>query len=197
MAQAQPQAQQQGQAQAEEEKKGLFNKLAELLGTGGEPQQAGPNVLTGLDIKSLITNVFGDKPRVPIEEDTLETIDKTVRLVEALSRKFVDIYISDGLDRVMHPIYSAPVIDARLGELTMLLKQAIKHSWRDVVNAIRQDAPPEEVARKAQVAEFVTKLSFLLMVDLYIKLITIFYINAPAKARPPIANVALGYEILK
>ncbi len=193
---AEQQAQTQ-QPQAEEKKEGLFNKLAELLGVSGEPQPTGPNVLTGLDIKNLIAHVFGDKPRAPVEEETLLTIDSTVKLVEALSRRFVDIYISDGLDRVMHPVYSAPVIDARLGELTMLLRQAIRQSWRDAVNAIRQNRPPEEVAKKLQIAEFITRLSFLLMVDLYIKLITIFYINAPAKARPPIANVALGYELLK
>ena len=181
----------------EEEKKGLLSKLAELLGAGGEPESVGGNVLTGLDIKNLIVHVFGDKAKVPIEEESMQDIDSMLKLVEALSRKFVDIYISDGLDRVMHPIYSAPVIDARLGELTMLMRQAIRKSWRDVINAIRQRAPVEDVIKKIRTAEFITKLSFLLMVDLYIKLLTIFYINAPAKARPPIANVALGYELLK
>jgi len=179
------------------EKEGILDKLSEILGIGGEPESAGGNVLTGLDIKNLIVHVFGDKAKVGIEEETLQSVDKTVKLVEALSRKFVDIYIADGLDRVMHPVYSAPVIDARLGELTMLLRQSIRSAWRDVINAIRRRASPEEVTKKVQLAELLTRISYLLMVDLYVKLLTIFYINAPANARPPIANVALGYELLK
>ena len=184
--------------QEAEEKQGALAKLMAMLGLapGGAPQQGGPGVIQGVDVARLIEYVFADTARAAALRD-LAPVKQLLERVNALTRELVDVYTRDGLSRIYHPVYGGGVLDARLTELTLLLKHAVREAWDNVKQLIRGNAPPEEVAEAAARAEALTRFSYLVAVEAYAKLLTIYMANAPARARPPLVNVSLGYDILE
>ena len=181
----------------EEEKKGMVERLLAALGLGEQQPQAQPGLINGIDIARLIDYVFSDTRRVQVASEELSRVKGLLERVNAVTRELVDVYTMDGLSRVYHPVYGEGVLDARVSELTLLLRQVIRSAWQEGRELIRSNAPPEEVARAADRAETLTQLSYLVAVEAYAKLITIYMANAPPRARPPLVNVALGYDIVE
>ena len=193
-----PQQPRVGDRGEEADREGIIAELLAKLGLGQEaPPQQGPGVINGVDVNRLIEYVFGDTARPATSLRDMEAVKALLERVNALTRELVDVYTRDGLSRVYHPVYGGGVLDARLMELTMLLKHAVREAWEEVKERIRGNAPPEEVAEAAARAEMLTRFSYLVAVEAYAKLLTVYMANAPARARPPLVNVSLGYDILE
>lgn len=173
----------------------LAEKLLQSLGIAEPPKQAGQGIINGVDFQKLIQYVIGERAEAKVEEDIPE-VREILEETSALSRDYVDTFVRDGLGRIVHPVYGGSVIDSRLAEVALLLRESIRRLWRSVIDAIRAKEPPEEVYKRARLAENFTKRAYVLLVEMYAKLVTLYYINAPPRARPPLTNSALGYEIV-
>jgi len=180
----------------EEAKETLADQLLKALGLGQQPEAATGGIINGIEFQKLIQYIIGEREEGKVEEE-LPSIREILEETSSLSRDYVDTFIKDGLGRIVHPVYGGSVIDARLSEIALLLRETIRKLWRDVIDSIKAKAPPEEVYKKAHLAEKFTKRAYLLLVEMYAKLVTVYFINAPPKARPPLTNAALGYEIIE
>lgn len=176
----------------------LAEQLRRLMGLEGGIAPAAPGVISNVDISKLIEYIISEKAETPIAEEleSKKDIEELLSIVEKMSRDYTDIYARDGIARIYHPVYGSVHVDARLGSVAILLGRSIRILWNRVRRLINENAPPEDVYKAAKEAELFTKLSYLVLVEIYSKLINMYFINAPPKARPPLVNVALGYEIL-
>ena len=185
----------------EPEARALVEALVRAAGGQEQGQQGGVtpgNIISGVDVTKLIEYVFeerGYKAEETIEE-LREIRDLLVR-ASAISRELVDVYVKDGLSRIVHPVYGIDAIVTRFHIVAELLRSAVRAKWRNVIDAMRAGRSPQDVYKAAKEAERFTKLALISLVEVYDKLLTLLYINAPAEARPPLANISLGYDMLK
>ena len=185
-----------------------LQRLLEAL-TGGAvdmvPQQtSNERIISPVSIDRLVDILL----ETGVRDETAEPQEKTVRSVQArikgltgivqqLSRSFVNIYVSDGLGRIYHPLYSVPTVESRLALLAQLLAKTVLEVTEDVARLHRSKTmSPQEYADFATEAELAIQLSFLVLPEVYNQLLTLYYINAPPEMRPPLVNAALGYEIV-
>lgn len=184
---------------AESEEAAARALVEALAAAAQQPQQqpAPGNIITGLDVRNLIELVFEERPRVEPEPDEFREIREMLAKAEELSRQFVDVYVRDGLSRIVHPVYGADAIVARFTQIAAMLRQAVRAKWASVRHAIEANAAAADVAKLARTALQFSRLAILTMVAIYDKLLTLLYINAPPEARPPLATLTLGYELLR
>jgi hypothetical protein len=174
--------------------------LASLMAGGGMPAPMGPGVISNIDIAKLIEYIISEKPEAAGLEEALESkkdIEEMLQLVEKMSRDYTDIYARDGISRIYQPIYGSSIVDARLGQIAILLAKSARVLWNRVRKLIQENAPADDVYKAAKEAELFTQLSYLVLTESYSKLITLYFINAPPEARPPLVNASLGYELLR
>lgn len=181
-----------------DEREEAARALLEALMGVRQPQQSTPgNIITGLDVTKLIELVFEERPRIEPTPEEFTEIREILAKAEELSRQFIDVYVKDGLSRIVHPVYGADAIVARFTQIATMLRHAVGERWKKVVDAIEKQRPPAEVAKLARQARMFSKLAVLTLVAIYDKLLTLLYINAPPEARPPLATLTLGYELLR
>lgn len=179
----------------QEDRSGLLRSL--LAGLMGEtPQAKGPGMIGGVSFEKLIQYILSERSVYPESEESTRQIRDYISKVSVVSRDYIDTFVRDGLARIIHPLYGSPIIDARLSEIAQLLRHTIRQLWHRVIQAIRTQAPPEEVYRYAREAEDFSRMAYLLIVEIYAKMLSLYHINAPARLRPPLANVALGYDLV-
>lgn len=184
--------------QKHEETRDLSSVLRSLLGEAPHQEQQTPQgVLTGIDISKLLEYILNDKPRAQITEESFARVKEILQLMETESRNLIDVFINDGMSRIVHPLYGDTLILARLGEVAVLLRQIIRKEWAAAKQMLINGAPPEDTLNQLRRAEYLTKLSYLILVSVADKLMALFFLNAPARARPPLANVAIGYDLIK
>ena len=181
--------------QAEREERSIVERIREMLGLS-EPQAVG-SIVQGLDISRLIDYVLAERPSARLEEEVDETATATVRgevmRVEAISRELIDVFVRDGLSRIYHPLYGDANLQSRLGVLAQLLAEIVRAAWKQALESL------DDAARRDRVlaaAESVSRRALLVLVEMYNKMTTMYYVNAPAQTRPPLANVSLGFDII-
>lgn len=182
--------------QAEQrEDRGLVDRIREMLGLA-EPQAVG-SIVQGLDISRLIDYVLAERPAAKLEEEPDEAAVNTVRgevvRVEAISRELIDVFVRDGLSRIYHPLYGDANLQSRLGVLAQLLAEIVRAVWRRARESL---GDPNARRQMLVAAEAISRRALLVLVEMYNKMTTIYYVNAPAQTRPPLANVSLGFDII-
>ncbi len=180
-----------------EEKQQLspIEQIKKLLGIDTEPEMPSPQVISNIDVEKLLKYIIEDTPQY-ISEMDIHDAEQVLHDTTILARKIVDPFTKDGISRIIHVPYGSGIVTARLITISIILSKMIENKWIRVARMIEQNAPPDEVARQAYEAERFEEAMKIVLPEVYARLLTLYYINAPPGARPALADAALGYQVL-
>lgn len=178
---------------------GLRELLGQLLGAP-QAEPTPQDIITGVDAQRLFEYVLGDRPRPATEEETeaeLMRIREEMEKTTTLSRSMIEVFLSDGLLRLMHPAYSRQTINARIRVIAAELVESIRRKFEEALRAMKSGEPEDIVKAKIQEAYETARKAKATLILLYDYLLQLYFVNSPAEARPPLANVILGYDMLR
>jgi len=169
--------------------------------------RAGNATIAAVDPR-LAYELFLSQLHIQADETKFKQAEKplTIEEAERLSMVFGGL-----IDRIMNPFTFGPlgstvsprfgkdIISSRLRIVIDILFTSLRKSARDLVEEIyaAKQIRAEEISRKIENLARTLEVSLSAVEDAMNRLMTLAHINLPPELRPSLANVRIGYEIIR
>jgi hypothetical protein len=156
-----------------------------------------PSVAENL-FKGITYNLPSEVTLKEIEDQLRAELSKTPSKVAALIHFGSRVYFQTLLGGQIIPPQARQVLMDRVSQFAQILFQMELKRIRELKAKIQQKAlSGEAFEQELQEIEEEIVTYFIAIREFINRMLTVLYINAPANVRPPLANVKLGFEILR
>lgn len=146
--------------------------------------------------KQIAQQIVEYRPTKVEEEDTIGKLaESIVRIVHIVTKNY---FASPLGGQIIDPRRSKNIVVDRIIQFSEILLSV----YREYVDAVERKVyeksiNPEEVEKTISDLVFKIPVIFLAIRELINRMYQLLQINAPANERPPLANIKIGYDLLR